>query len=149
MQFFWRQIRMAMFEALRVANIPCWYDIDAVMETPMGLDSYSREVAQWDMAIMARDWIARAAPDPFLDKDGYLLSFDAACEALGCDPDTERVWMLGKIDAAADFDTDEVWARIAYLTANPPDEMEESDDFNAPRCVPVLDQGCLFGMGVM
>jgi hypothetical protein len=84
-----------------------------------------------------------AGTRPELDREGWIASFDAACLALGCDPDTERLWMLEKIDAAADFDTDEVWARIEFLAANPPDETDEPL-FDAPRCVPVLDQGNLF-----
>jgi hypothetical protein len=151
MQFFWRQIRMAMFEALRVEGIiypyaAGWYPDGSPMLGDLIQTGRNREYDLWDMAIMARAWIARVAPDPFFDRDGWLLSFDAACDALGCNADHERLWMLAKIDAAADFDTDEVWARIEYLTQNPPDMMDETDDFDAPRCVPVLDQGCLFGM---
>jgi len=140
LQFFWRQIKMAMFEALRVGALEPPF--------PAPFPTY-RPGDKWDAAIMARNWIARPAPDPKLDREGWMTSFDAACIALGCDPDTERLWMLEKIDAAADFDTDEVWARIEYLTTNPPDEMDEPL-FDAPRCVPVLDQGNLFAaLGAM
>jgi hypothetical protein len=151
LQFFWRQIKMAIFEALRVGTIECPY-ADIFWTHPASDTPHKGAMVaagnQWDMAIMARDWIARRAPDPKADREGWIVSFDAACIALGCDPDTERLWMLEKIDAAADFDTDEVWARIEYLTANPPDETEEAL-FDAPRCVPVLDQGNLFAMGAM
>ena len=146
LQFFYRQIWMAMFEALRVKGQAEPYSC-AIPDEQYGRrleNSRSREL--WDAAIMARNWIASAAPDPEIDREGWVLSFDAACIALGLQPDYERTWMLEKIDAAADFDTDEVWARIEYLTDNPPDETEEPL-FDAPRVVPALDQGCLFGNG--
>ena len=146
MQFFLRMIRMALFEAMRVQDVPCPYGL---LLTERGVDDFpvhhGRAWDTWDAAVMARDWIARAAPDPHMDRDGYLLSFDAACQALGLTADYERVWMLEKIDSAADFDTDEVWKRIEYLTLNPPDESIEPL-FDAPRCVPALDQGNLFAM---
>lgn len=141
MQFYLRMIRMALFEALRVEGVTCHY---LQMDEALGFDD--REMRLWDEAIMARHWIARPAPKPADDLEGYLLSFDAACDALGLNADHERVWMLEKIDAAADFDTDEVWERVEFLTENPPD-LSEEPLFDAPRVVPALDQGCLFGMG--
>lgn len=149
MQMYLRQIRMAMFEALRVKAMACPY-VDEFWTNPPSPQFKSMNWAGnlWDAAIMARDWIARPAPLPSVDLHGYLLSFDGACEALGLNADHERVWMLAKIDEAADFDTDEVYARIAYLTANPPDEQEDELYPEAPRNpVKALDQGCLFGMG--
>lgn len=98
-----------------------------------------------DDAIMARAWIARETPNRHADRCGYILSFQHCCEALGLNADYEMTWMLREIDALADFDTDEVHARVEYLTQNPPDEVEE-ELFESFRCVPALDQGSLFGM---
>jgi hypothetical protein len=133
---------MAMFEALRVGTVACPYmDLEAGR-----VRSYTlRQVEQWDEAVMARAWIARPRPEAAFDREGYLLSFDTACEALGLDVDHERLWMLEKIDSTADFDTDEAWRRVQYLTENPPDEAEE-ELFDAPRCVAVLDQASLFDL---
>ena len=156
LQFFWRNIRMALFEAGHTLVVPVLADGCGVWisREPVKMQIYdAMKSGRWfpllgqipsDEAIMARHWIASAAPDPQVDREGWVLSFDAACLALGLKPDNERLWMLEKIDAAADFDTDEVWARIEYLTENPPDESEEPL-FDAPRVVPALDQGCLFG----
>lgn len=147
MQFYLRMIRMALFEALRVQGSSPYVQGWDASGAPMlddGPDFTSR-YRLWDEAIMARHWIARPAPNPQTDREGWLLSFDAACEALGLNADHERVWMLDKIDAAADFDTDEVWARVEFLTANPPDESVEPL-FEAPRVVPALDQGSLFAL---
>lgn len=146
LQFFYRQIWLAMFEAMRVKGAMCPYSLLNCWDNEFAaahLSTCARELGLWDAAIMARNWIASAAPNPHDDRTGWILSFDCACLALGLDPDHERTWMLEKIDAAADFDTDEVWARIEYLTQNPPDETEEPL-FDAPRVVPALDQGCLF-----
>jgi len=149
MQYFWRQIKMAVFEAMRVkGDVEPYSHWCFAPEDQAHPSTASRRVALWDAAIMARHWIARPAPDPFFDREGWMLSFDAAALALGCDPDTERLALLEKIDAAADFDTEECWARVEYLSANPPDECEEAL-FDAPRVVPALDQGCLFAMEAM
>ncbi|NYF81315.1 hypothetical protein [Granulicella arctica] len=51
--------------------------------------------------------------------------------------------MLRAIDAVADFDIDEIYARIQSFIENPLDDVEEV--FLEPfRVVSVLDQGCLF-----
>lgn len=147
LQFAKRMIETAMIEALAVGRAECPYSDPLWIVPPCDLRLHAMHVAgdRWDEAVMARDWIRRAAPDPRIDREGYLLSFDHCCEVLGLEPDHERLWMLAKIDAAADFDTDEVWARIDHLTTHPPDESEEPL-FDAPRVVPELDQGCLFAM---
>ncbi len=98
-----------------------------------------------DEAIMARAWIARETPDPHMDREGYLLSFAHCCDVLWLNADHEMTWMLREIDACADFDTDEVYARLDELTENPPDEVEE-ELFEAVRVVPALDQGSMFAM---
>lgn len=148
MQFSKRLIDMAVFEALRVQYVPCPYRDLLWSASPDGVADHLMHVCgeTWDMAIMARDWIRRGAPDPKQDLEGYYLSFDHCCEVLGLNVDYERTLLLSRIDTAADFDTDECWARVEYLTENPPDEMEE-ELFDAVRVVPALDQGCLFAMG--
>ncbi|HTV07783.1 MAG TPA: hypothetical protein VMD97_01905 [Candidatus Aquilonibacter sp.] len=146
MQLAMRLIRTAIIEVGQVENVPCPY-VDAEWETriPQTAGDWMLRLfgEPWDRAVMARDWIRRGAPDARLDREGYLLSFDNCCDVLGLNADAERTGLLSWIDSMADFDTDEVWARIEYLTQNPPDESEEPL-FDAPRVVPELDQGCLF-----
>lgn len=142
MQFSRRLIEMALFEATRVAGVPCMYGHDLAFMEPL-----RREIQLWDAAVMARDWIRRPAPSPEVDLEGYYLSFDHCCDVLGLKADYEREWMLAKIDDAADFDTDECWARVQELTDNPPDEVDE-EVFDAVRVVPALDQGNLFAGAV-
>lgn len=148
-KFFKRQIWMAMFEATRVKGVLCPYPMALATEFDEMCAAHASTLTTatrlWDEAIMARAWITRTAPLASADPHGWLVSFDAACESLGVNADHERLWMLEKIDACADFDTPEVYQRIDYLTANPPDEVVEAL-FDAPRCVPELDQGSLFGM---
>ena len=93
---------------------------------------------------MARAWIARATPDRPGDECGYLLSFEHCCEVLGLNADNEATWMLRAIDECADFDTEEVHARVQWLTDNPPDEVEE-ELFEGLRVVPKIDQMSMFG----
>lgn len=145
MQFSLRMIRTALFEAMRAYCVPCPYPASDAQPVTVADHLAAICVETWDAAVMARDWIARPTPSAKDDLEGYLLSFDAACEVLGLNAEYERMWMLQTIDAAADFDTDEVWARIEFLTINPPDESVEPL-FDAPRCVPALDQGNLFSL---
>lgn len=136
MQFFARMIARAEIDALAAQRFVCPYLAD-VSEAPKG------ELEIWDTAIMARDWIRRPAPEPRADREGYLASFDHCCDALGIDADAKRLEMLARIDAAVDFDCDEVWARIDYLAENPPDD-NEAPLFTGMRVVPELDQMCMF-----
>ena len=147
--FYKRLVCTAFIEAMRVEGTQQpygagWYP----WGDPMVIESDGvlAQYRHWDEAIMARQWFASPAPDPATDPVGYILSFDATCRALRRDPDVERVAALAMIDAVADFDVDEVWERVEFLTANPPDEIKEPL-FDAPRSVKALDQGCLFGMG--
>ena len=95
-----------------------------------------------DEAILARDWIARSAPAPAGGKRGFV-SFPDCCAMLSLDPNVERVALLEMIDKAIDLDTDATWARLAELSASEPlDDVEPL--FDAPRCVPALDQMVLF-----
>lgn len=139
MQFYLRMIRTALDEAKAVKGVPCIYR-EAALD-PLAYEGVPSE--SWDSAIMAREWIARDTPDRHKDEDGYFLSFAHCCEVLGLDADYEATWMLREIDACADFDTDEVHARVEYLTNNPPDEVEEPL-FEAFRVVPQLDQMNMF-----
>jgi hypothetical protein len=150
MQFYLRQIRTALDKAKAIAPVPCpysqgWYpdgqSIEYGIKPGTSVDAHWDA---WDCAVMARDWIARATPDKESDHPGYILSFEHACEVLGLNADYEAEWMLREIDECGDFDTDEVYARIEFLTVNPPDEVEE-ELFEAIRVVPKLDQGNLFG----
>lgn len=146
MQLAMRLIRTAIIEVGQVHNVPCpYFDPEWNRAAPRTAEEWLLKLCgePWDRAVMARDWIRRGAPDPKLDREGYLLSFDNCCEVLGLCADAERAGLLSWIDSLADFDTDEVWARIEHLTQNPPDESEEPL-FDAPRVVPELDQGCLF-----
>lgn len=52
--------------------------------------------------------------------------------------------MLREIDECADFDTEEVHARIEFLTNNPPDDVKE-ELFQGFRIVPKVDQMSMFG----
>ena len=71
------------------------------------------------------------------------VSFPECCQMLGLDADVERVAMLETIDRAVDTDNDEAWARLEELSASEPlDDVEPL--FDAPRCVPALDQMVLF-----
>jgi len=144
MQFYLRMIRTAFDEARIVKGVKCPYvDDGGVGAEPLARAEMSR-YRMWDRAVMARDWIARETPDRRADEAGFLLSFEHCCEVLGMDADREATWMLREIDACADFDTDEVHARVQRLTDNPPDEVEE-EAFEGFRVVPAVDQGCLFG----
>ncbi len=150
MQFFLRMIRTALDEAKAVNGVPCPYLVgwDATGEPCyMGHEAGALSPAKWqswDDAVMARAWIARETPDRHGDECGYILSFEHCCEVLGLDADHEATWMLREIDECADFDTEEVHARVQWLTENPPDEVEE-ELFEGMRVVPKLDQGSLFG----
>ena len=136
LQYYLRQIRTAYDEAMAVGELKPPF--------PAPWPSYTPGEA-WDSAIMARAWIARETPDRLRDREGYILSFQHACEVLGLDADVEATWMLRAIDDAADFDTDEVHARVQYLTDNPPDEVEEPL-FESYRVVPALDQCSMFDL---
>lgn len=74
---------------------------------------------------MARRWISRETPDRHEDPCGSLLSFEHCCELLSLNSDYEATWMLREIDECADFDTEEVHARVEFLTDNPSDDVEE------------------------
>lgn len=149
MQFFLRMIRTALDEAKAVKDVACpyaggWYADGSPMEAMLGNKLFRKADWQsWDDAVMARAWISRETPDRHIDRCGYILSFEHCCQVLGLDADYEMTWMLREIDGIADFDTDEVHARVEFLTSNPPDEVEE-ELFESFRCVPALDQGSLF-----
>jgi hypothetical protein len=138
-QFYLRMIRTALDEAKAVKGVACPY-----VSMPWGVEVVECIAESWDSAIMARAWIARETPDRHADREGFLLSFEHACEVLGLNSDYEATWMLREIDECADFDTEEVHARVEWLNANPPDDVDEPM-FEAFRVVPVLDQGSLFG----
>lgn len=91
-----------------------------------------------DAALLARDWIACSQPGRH-----EFVSFPECCEMLGLDPETERLGLLGAIDAAVDMDTDDAWARLADLAAHAP-QGDLTPLFNAPRVVRVLDQMTLW-----
>jgi hypothetical protein len=55
--------------------------------------------------------------------------------------------MLREIDECADFDTEEVHARIEFLTNNPPDDVE-GELFKGFRIVAKVDQMSMFGEAV-
>lgn len=145
MQYYLRQIRTALDEAKAIKGVPCpYWDKLKGGGFSGGELMNKQQMDAWDCATMARDWIARATPHREVDHAGYILSFEHACEVLGLNADHEATWMLREIDECGDFDTDEVHARIQFLTTNPPDEVEE-ELFEAIRVVPKLDQGNLFG----
>jgi hypothetical protein len=131
-------IRTALDEAKALEGTPCPYP-----ESERAGAAW-RVVHRWDRGIMARDWIARATPDRREDECGYLLSFQHCCEVLGLNADYEATWMLSEIDECADFDADEVHARVQYLTDNPPDDVKE-EKFKGMRVVPAVDQMTMFG----
>jgi hypothetical protein len=100
-----------------------------------------------DDALLARDWIARSESlPPQIGGERTpreYVSFPECCQMLNLDADVERVAMLETIDRAVDTDDDEAWARLEELSASEPlDDVEPL--FDAPRCVPALDQMSLF-----
>ena len=137
MQFFLRMIRTALDEAKAVKGVPCPYAALGVACTLSVMES-------WDSAIMARHWIARETPDPHEDPCGYLLSFEHCCNVLGLNADYEATWMLRQIDECAEYDEEEVHARVEFLTQNPPDDVEE-EIFEGFRIVAKVDQMSMFG----
>jgi hypothetical protein len=97
-----------------------------------------------DEAVLARDWIARPAPD-CMDRDTYLASFTQTCDVLEISEIVLRSRLLQMIDARHEFHTRECAERLAKLIAMPLDGDEE-ELFAAPRVVPVRDQTSLFGL---
>lgn len=101
-----------------------------------------------DEALLARDWFARSAPEISIDGRRKFVSFDECCHWLGLNVEAERLAILEMIDKAADFDTDECFARLEILNAA---ELDESEPiFEIPpdfRIVAVRDQGNLFACG--
>jgi len=97
-----------------------------------------------DEAVLARDWIARPAPD-LMDRDAYLTSFTQACDVLEISEVVIRSRLLQMIDAKHEFHTRECADRLAQLIAMPL-EGDEEELFAAPRVVPIRDQTSLFGL---
>jgi len=94
-----------------------------------------------DEAILARDWFATSTPGVEFNGRREFVSFDECCHWLGLDADVERVGILFAIDENGDFDTDEVWARLAELSESEPEGTDAL--FDVPdmfRVVPVRDQ---------
>ncbi|ADV83856.1 hypothetical protein [Terriglobus saanensis] len=98
--------------------------------------------APTDEALLARDWIARPTPK-ISDRLAYLTSFSHACFVLELAEDVIRCSLLGVIDRKQRFDTRECAERLAELQSHPL-EGDEVELFDAPRVVPVRDQGVLF-----
>lgn len=145
MQFFLRMIRTALDEAKAIKGVINPYAAFAAAGIPQSdWRTDCPDAQSWDDAIMARDWISRQVPDRHADQCGYLLSFEHCCEVLGLDANYEATWMLREIDECADFDTDEVHARIQFLIKNPPDDVEE-ELFEGFRIVAKVDQMSMFG----
>jgi hypothetical protein len=95
-----------------------------------------------DEALLARDWIACSEAIP-PGAPYEFVSFPECCQRLGLKVDVHKVALLKRIDQAADFDLDELWARLEEISANEPKDDPEPL-FEAFRCVPALDQMALF-----
>jgi len=139
MQFYRRMIEMALIDC------NCSLGIAALSHGVLvALPNPSADPASTptDDALLARDWIARSeTPAPFGER--RFLSFATCCEQLGANVEGSRVALLDAIDRAADFDSDEAWARLEVLSqSEPKDDVEPL--FDAPRIVPALDQLSLF-----
>ena len=99
-----------------------------------------------DEAILARDWFATSEPGVELDGKREFVSFEECCHWLGLDVNHERVELLAAIDENADFDTDEIWARLEKLSSEEPEATDHL--FDVPdmfRVVPARDQIPLIG----
>ena len=124
--FYYRMIEVALLDAKST-----WHFTD-----PSGIKKPLR--VPTSEGLLARDWIARSEPG---SRD--FVSFPECCQMLGLDPERERLLLLEVIDAAVDADNDEAWARLEELSAREPLD-DVAPLFDAPRCVPVLDQLTLF-----
>jgi|GEM_PF-2197058 len=150
MQFFLRMIRTALDEAkavkgaLRVRMSADGMPMDLRWSSVTATRCLRSRSGSHGTTPLWRHWIARETPDRHEDPCGYLLSFEHCCELLSLNPDYEATWMLREIDECADFDTEEVHARIEFLTNNPPDEVEE-EIFEGFRIVAKVDQMSMFG----
>lgn len=77
------------------------------------------------------------------------ISFPGCCHWLGVDVDAERVGFLEIIDRSADFDTEEAWSHLEFLSSQAPDNTEAlfvPEGF--ARIVPELDQ-CTLGLEIV
>ena len=142
MQFYRRMIEMALIDC------NCCMGITALSHGVLvALPNPSADPASTptDDALLARDWIARSetsAPRGFL-LERRFLSFATCCEQLGANVEGSRVALLDAVDRAADFDSDDAWARLEVLSqSEPKDDIEPL--FDAPRIVPAIDQLSLF-----
>jgi hypothetical protein len=122
---------------------PVLWFYDRMVEVAL-LDAMSQAGLQvTDNALLARDWIARSELAPPKPPRKYV-SFPECCQMLGLNAEAERMALLEMIDRQADCDNDEAWARLEVLSASEPaDDIEPL--FDAPRCVPALDQMTMFG----
>ncbi len=125
MQFYFRFITVTLHEALQV-------------------DAFSKPT---DEALLARDWFATSEPIDLTGGNREYVGFDACCHWLGIDADTHRVAFLDRIDKNADFDTDEAFERLEFLSHQEPEDTEAL--FEVPemfRVVAVRDQMAMFAV---
>jgi hypothetical protein len=140
LQFFVRFIQVALIDAnCDLVIFPQSRGVLQAMPAP-GAKPTARPT---DAALLARDWIARSEPGSASKR--RFRSFVECCDRLGIDADKERITLLNAIDMAGDFDNDEAWARLDELSARGLQDDAEPL-FDAPRCVPAMDQLALFAM---
>ena len=67
------------------------------------------------------------------------ISFPECCLWLGVEVEFERVAFLAIIDSAGDFDTEEAWTRLEWLSEQEPASTDSLFDPAEFRIVPELD----------